>query len=49
MRCVGGYLRTLRQYARSPKGRRDTIDYLYATGAFFLTVVLVLLILSIAR
>ncbi len=49
MRTVIGWLRTLRQYLSSPKGRHDTVDYLRA-GAFFIFITaLVLIILSGVR
>ena len=49
MRRIFGYLRTLRQYAATPKGRHDILDYLHAGGIFFAIVALVLMILCIVR
>jgi len=44
-----GYLRTLRQYVRSVKGRRDTFDYIEAAATFFLLTLIVLIALSAVR
>lgn len=49
MKRMSGYLRTLYQYVKTPKGRHDIGDYLYAGGAFFLITTLLLMILWIAR
>lgn len=49
MRRAGGYLRTLRQYVRSVKGRRDTLDYARAFFSFVLVTLIVLIALSAVR
>ena len=49
MQRLMGYLRTLRQYLASPKGRRDTLDALRAGAFFLLITAIVLIILSIVR
>ena len=49
MRRLIGYLRTLRQYMETDKGRHDILDYLYAGGIFFLITALMLMILWIVR
>ncbi|EKX98862.1 hypothetical protein HMPREF9163_00875 [Selenomonas sp. oral taxon 138 str. F0429] len=49
MRHLNAYLRTIRQYATSPKGRHDILDYLYAGVIFILTTVLIMLFLRIVR
>lgn len=49
MKSLMGYLRTLRRYFDSPKGRHDLIDCLYAGISFILVTVIALIILSIVR
>ena len=44
-----GYLRTLRQYAATPKGRHDIRDYLYAGGTMLLVSALIWILLWIVR
>ena len=49
MRQLIGYLRTLFQYAKTPKGQHDILDYLLAAGIFFLIITLVFVILNLVR
>ena len=47
MNRLAGYLRTLRQYLATPKGRHDSHDYAQAALLIVLTILLVWLVLSI--
>ena len=49
MRRAGGYLRTLRQYVRSVKGRRDVLDYAVAGVSFVLVTLIAWILLSAVR
>lgn len=49
MRQLIGYLCTLFQYAKTPKGLHDILDYLLAAGIFFLIITLVFVILNLVR
>ena len=41
-----GYLRTLRNYLKTPKGRHDTLDYLKALILIVLTTLILVVILK---
>ncbi len=41
-----GYLRTLRNYLKTPKGRHDTFDYLKALMLVVLTTLILVVILK---
>ncbi|MFC2460269.1 MAG: hypothetical protein ACFNQB_03590 [Selenomonas noxia] len=49
MRRLTAYLRTLRQYAATPKGWHDMLDDLRAVGIFLVLTALVFMILCIVR
>jgi hypothetical protein len=49
MRRLTAYLRTLRQYAATTKGRHDMLDDLRAVGIFLVLTALVFMILCIVR
>ena len=40
-----GYLRTIKNYLRTPKGRHDTLDYLKAFIIIILTTLIVMVVL----
>lgn len=40
-----GYLRTIKNYLQTPKGRHDTLDYLKALVLIVLTTLIVMVVL----
>ena len=42
---IAGYLRTIRNYLKTPKGKHDTLDYLKAFALIVLTTLIVLEVL----
>lgn len=47
METFFGYLRTIRQYIETPKGRHDTLDYLKAVILILITIMAVYLFFGI--
>lgn len=46
MNKIAGYIKTIRQYLKTPKGRHDFWDYLKAAIIISLTMLLVFLLLK---